>query len=103
MHLQRYPFSIFVPVGGSYLIDDALAQLLYQQQCQLILSGSNVPFVSQALEKSMAEKMPMIPSYRSSGGMACAFSAFMQNEILIENAEGIFNFIRKKTYNVIKV
>jgi glutamate dehydrogenase/leucine dehydrogenase len=96
LQIQQYPFAIFIPAGGSYLIDDALAQLLQQQQCQLILSGANVPFASQQLEKQMAKQIHVLPSYITSGGIACAFSALIQDEIRVQSAKDIFNFIKKK-------
>lgn len=101
LQIQRYPFSVFVPAGGSYLINDSLAELLQQQQCQLILSGANLPFASQQLETQIAKQMQVVPSYITSGGIACAFNASIQDEMPIQNAEDIFNFIKQKVSNII--
>jgi glutamate dehydrogenase/leucine dehydrogenase len=88
--------DLFIPAAGSYLVNDKIADVLIQQQCQLIISGANIPFENNSIEHKLSTHMEIIPAFIASGGMACAFSALLQTEIKITKPQDILNLMTNK-------
>ena len=93
--IKNYKISIFIPAAGSYLVNDAVADLLIQQQCELVVSGSNIPFENDAVEKHLLKYMQVIPSYVSSGGMACALSVLLHDDATIQSPMDVLSAIKR--------
>ena len=76
-------------------MNDAVADLLIQQQCELVVSGSNIPFENDAVEKHLLKYMQVIPSYVSSGGMACALSVLLHDDATIQSPMDVLSAIKR--------
>lgn len=94
--LKNHPISIFVPAAGSYLVDEKVAELLIEQSCKLIVSGSNIPFKNSDVREMLKKHVAIIEPYISSGGMACALSVLLNHENTIQSPEDILDAIKIK-------
>jgi len=95
-NIKKYSVPIFIPAAGSYLIDEALANVLLNQKCELMVSGANIPFKNKAIKQRLEKTIDIIPSYISSGGIGYAFSLLMNDQININKAEDILDAISVK-------
>ncbi len=101
--LKKNAFPIFIPAAGSYLVNEKMAELLIEQSCKLIVSGSNIPFKNSTVLQKLKESMTIIDPYISSGGMACAFSLILNLENALQTPKDVLDAIKEKSMMLTQV
>ncbi len=93
--LSEQSIDIFVPAAGPYLVTKSFINQLIDNDLEIMVSGSNIPFDSDDMygvtEQSVDKKIALIPGFVASGGMARAFYAAMKANNHDFSYQDIFN------------